>query len=205
MRKSLGLGLVGLLGLNLGVAVLVAGCAATAREPSSQATIAAAVDLPAPSAATTTSAEARADERAPVPADAPMIGQRVQHHVEITVDRLPMPKSLHTDATTYVFWVRGSEEEAWSNAAHLEPSDDVQEALFAFPENDLFVHVTAEPRADARQPSSTVLLSTHVSKLGACASSVDQNHLKMRVRMCSDEKGSDKKSSDEKSSDQKRR
>ena len=164
---------------------LATGCAQSAMPVASpQATIAAAIEAPA----TTSAADAAESEEAPAPPDAPMIGQRVKHHVEITVDRLPKPKALHSEATTYVFWVRGSDEEAWSNAAHLEASDEPQVAYFAYPEEVLYVHVTAEPTAAARQPSSSVLLSTRVSKTGACASGVDQNHLKMRVRMCRDEK-----------------
>ena len=117
-----------------------------------------------------------------------LLGERTQHHVEITVDKLPQPQSVHGEATTYVFWVRAEEGQAWANAAHLNPSDATQEAVFGYPEDILFVHVTAEPTADARIPSTAVLLSTRVTKNGACASMVDDNKLEMRVRMCSDEK-----------------
>jgi hypothetical protein len=108
----------------------------------------------------------------------------VKHHVEITVDHLPAPASFKAGATTYVFWVRGSETQAWANAAHLDRSDEAEEAKFEFAEDTLFVHVTAEPEADARRPSDDVVLSTRVSRDGACASSVDQHDVTMRVRMC---------------------
>jgi hypothetical protein len=108
----------------------------------------------------------------------------VKHHVEITVDHLPPPKSFDASATTYVFWVRANDDDAWSNAAHLEPSKSAEEAKFEFPQDTLFVHVTAETDGDARSPSQKVVLSTRVSSNGACAHSVDQNDVKMKVRMC---------------------
>jgi hypothetical protein len=108
----------------------------------------------------------------------------VKHHVEITVDHLPSPKSFDKGATTYVFWVRANDDDAWSNAAHLEPSKSTQEAAFEFPKDTLFVHVTAEADSDARTPSERVVLSTRVSTNGACGHTVDQNDVHMRVRMC---------------------
>ena len=108
----------------------------------------------------------------------------VKHHVEITVDHLPPPKAFSAAATTYVFWVRANDDDAWSNAAHLEPSKNAEEAMFEFAQDTLFVHVTAEASADARSPSEKVVLSTRVSSNGACAHSVDQNDVKMKVRMC---------------------
>jgi hypothetical protein len=108
----------------------------------------------------------------------------VKHHVEITVDHLPAPKKFAAAATTYVFWVRANDEDAWVNAAHLQPSKSAEEARFEFPKDVLFVHVTAETLQDARTPSAKVILSTRVSTDGACAHSVDQNEVKMKVRMC---------------------
>ncbi len=113
--------------------------------------------------------------------------RRVQHHVEITVDELPAPRLVNGDAKTFVVWVRGSDEEAWANAANLQPSASAQVAELAYPENVLNVQVTAEASPEARTPSASVIVSTRVSTLAACASSVDENHLKMRVRMCRDE------------------
>lgn len=118
----------------------------------------------------------------------PAMAVRVRHHVEVTIDHLPRLMDVDAQAKVFVLWVRGSEEEGWANAAHLDPGAEAQSASFSYVENDLFVHVTAEASADARIPSPNVLLSTRVSKDGACASSVDQNDLKMRVRMCRDEK-----------------
>ena len=46
------------------------------------------------------------------------------------------------------------------------------------------MHVTAEATTDVRQPSSKVLLSTRVTRNGACASGVDQHDVTMKVRMC---------------------
>ena len=108
----------------------------------------------------------------------------VQHHVEITVDHLPAPKTFDAAATTYVFWVRANDDDAWSNAAHLEPSKNAEEAKFDFGKDVLFVHVTAEATPDARRPSEKVVLSTRVTSNGACAHSVDQNDVKMKGRMC---------------------
>jgi hypothetical protein len=178
MRKSIAVAGLGVW-LSLG-----SGCAATRAIPAGappQPTVAAAVALPPADVAEDAHEGAAA-------ANAPQIGQPVKHHVEITVDRLPKPKSVHAAATVFVFWVRGSEDEAWANAAHLAPSAEAQVAEMAFPGNVLFVHVTAEPSAEALRPSTSVLMSTRVSRLGACASSVEQNHLQMQVRMCSDVK-----------------
>jgi hypothetical protein len=167
--------------VGLVVLLPLAGCAAApkaAAVPSPQ--IAAVVEAP-PSQ--TTGAEV------PVAAaDAPMLGQRVRHHVEITIDHLPKLKSFGASTAAYVVWVRGSEEEAWANAASLVPSDEAQIAELGYPEDMLFVRVTAETTAAARTPSARVLLSTRVSRNGACASGVDENEITMRVRMCRDEK-----------------
>lgn len=149
-------------------------CAKAPPPVAPQATIAAAVVEAAPATS-------------PEVAEAPSVAERVRHHVEVAVEHLPPLKDVDAQATTFVLWVRGSEDEGWSNAAHLDASDEGQTAHFSYVENVLFVHVTAETSADARLPSPNVLLSTRVSKDGACAASVDQNHLKMRVRMCRDE------------------
>jgi hypothetical protein len=157
----------------LGLATLT-GCAHEAAPPVvPQPTLAAVVEVPV---------EAPADalpdhDTAPAP-------EPVKHHVEITVDHLPSPKTFHPGATTYVFWVRANDDDAWSNATHLEPSKVAEEAHFEFPKDTLFVHVTAEASADARTPSEKVVLSTRVSTTGACAHSVDQNDVHMKVRMC---------------------
>jgi hypothetical protein len=166
-----------LLGLGftfIGLGAL-AGCASKAPPPVvPQATLAAVVTVPAAAEPEPAAAEAAA---APAP-------ERVKHHVEISVDHLPAPKTFAPGATTYVFWVRASDEEAWSNAAHLDRSDVAQEANFDFAEDTLFVHVTAEPAADVRKPSEKVVLSTRVSRNGACAHSVDEHDVTMKVRMC---------------------
>ncbi len=83
-----------------------------------------------------------------------------------------------------MFWVRANDDDAWANAAHLEPSKGAEEAKFEFRQDTLYVHVTAEASADVRAPSEKVVLSTRVSTDGACAHSVDQNAVKMKVRMC---------------------
>ena len=158
----------------LGIAALT-GCA-SAPPPAPiappQATLAAVVAAPP--------AEGAAAED-PGPAPAP---ERVKHHVEITVDHLPAPKTFDKTATTYVFWVRANDEEAWSNAAHLDQTKESREAKFEFAEDTLFVHVTAEATAEARTPSDKIVLSTRVSSNGACAHSVDENDVTMKVRMC---------------------
>ncbi len=155
---------------------LVTGCSHAAPPPAvPQQTLAAVVEVAPPPAE-----EAQAEPE-PEPAPAP---ERVKHHVEITVDQLPAPKTFAPGATTYVFWVRANDDEAWSNASHLEQAKDTQEARFEFAEDVLFVHVTAEASADVRKPSDKVILSTRVSSNGACAHTVDQNDVKMRVRMC---------------------
>jgi hypothetical protein len=157
----------------LGLASL-AGCAHGEPPPVvPQQTLAAVVEAPAENAAENLPAH----DVAPAP-------EPVKHHVEITVDHLPSPRSFDAAATTYVFWVRANEEDAWSNAAHLEPSKSAEEANFEFPQDTLLVHVTAESRPDASSPSQKVVLSARVSSNGACGHSVDQNDVKMRVRMC---------------------
>jgi hypothetical protein len=170
MRHQIGvLSFVGLASL--------AGCAGSAPAPvAPQHTLAAVVEVPAPAADDSTNALPDHD-MAPAP-------EAVKHHVEITVDHLPAPKSFEPGATTYVFWVRANDDDAWSNAAHLEPSKVSQEAKFEFPNDTLFVHVTAESSSDVRAPSEKVVLSTRVSTTGACAHSVDQNDVHMKVRMC---------------------
>ena len=55
---------------------------------------------------------------------------------------------------------------------------------FEYPQDVLFVHVTAEATTDVRVPSNKVVLSTRVSRNGAGASGVDQNDVTMKVRMC---------------------
>jgi len=168
MRALMILWLFGLFGT-----ATVAGCASTpAPVPVvPQSTLAAVVEV------SPTSNEASEPEPAPAP-------ERVKHHVIIAVDHLPAAKSFAKGATTYVFWVRASDEEAWANAAHLEQTSGATEAKFEFAEDTLYVHVTAEATADARVPSDKVLLSTRVSRNGACASGVDQNDVTMKVRMC---------------------
>jgi hypothetical protein len=170
MRSFVGLSVPALLSLTV-----LAGCASEPPPPPvvPQATLAAVVEVP-PAAADPSLLE---NDVAPPP-------ERVKHHVVITVDHLPAPKSFDRAAKTYVFWVRANESDAWANAAHLDRSTTAQEAQFDFAEDVLYVHVTAEPSADARQPSSSVVLSTHVSHDGACAHSVDQHDVTMRVRMC---------------------
>jgi hypothetical protein len=108
----------------------------------------------------------------------------VKHKVEIKVDHLPAASSIQKDATTYVFWVRASDDDAWTNATHLDPSNTAETTTFDFAQDVLFVHVTAEPSTDVRVPSSTVVLSTRVSRNGACAAGVDQHDVTMKVRMC---------------------
>jgi hypothetical protein len=172
--------------VSVGSLALVSGCAskplpvAAMPSPSLAAAVEAVPEAPAEATAQT--------EEAATPADAPQIGQRIQHHVELTVSRLPAPKTFLPGATTYVFWTRANDGDAWANAAHLEPSSDEQEAHFGYPNDMLFMHVTAETSADARTPSSAVVLSTRVSKYGACAHSVDQHDVELKIRMCRDEK-----------------
>ena len=151
------LGILSILGL-----ASLAGCAHAAPPPVvPQPTLAALVEAPAADNAAE-GADALPDhDMAPAP-------EAVKHHVEITVDHLPSPKSFDKGATTYVFWVRANDDDAWSNAAHLEPSKSTQEAAFEFPKDTLFVHVTAEADSDARTPSERVVLSTRVSTNGAC-------------------------------------
>ena len=160
----------------LGVALLplVAGCAHAPAPAPVTATLAAAVEVAPP--ATDEQAE---PEVAPVAAAEP-----VKHKVEIKVDHLPPASSIQKDATTYVFWVRANEDDAWTNATHLDPSSSAETTSFDFGQDVLFVHVTAEPSTDVRAPSSTVVLSTRVSRNGACASGVDQHDVTMKVRMC---------------------
>ncbi len=153
----------------------LAGCATTAPQVAPQTTLAAVIEV-APHAE-----EAEATE--PAPEAAPIV-ERVTHPVDITVDHLPAPAAFEPHATTYVFWVRASDEDAWTNATHLDPSKTQETTTFAFPQDVLFVHVTAEATAEARQPSDKVVLSTRVSRNGACASGVDQNDVTMKVRMC---------------------
>jgi hypothetical protein len=159
----------------LGLATtLLGGCAATAPQIVPQTTLAAVIEVAPPTAA----AEAEpAQEAAPVV-------ERVTHPVDVTVDHLPPPATFEPHAITYVFWVRASDEDAWTNATHLDPSKSQETTTFAFPQDVLFVHVTAESTADARLPSDKVVLSTRVSRNGACASGVDQNDVTMKVRMC---------------------
>jgi hypothetical protein len=154
---------------------LLAGCAHNEPPPVvPQPTLAAVIDVPAPS----TDPNALPDHDLAPPSEP------VTHHVEITVDHLPSPKSFAPSASTYVFWVRANDDDAWANAAHLEPSKEAEEATFDFRQDTLFVHVTAEASADVRTPSPNVVLSAHVSSSGACAHSVDQRDVKMKVRMC---------------------
>lgn len=156
----------------LGLALL-AGCAHAPAPVAATATLAAAVEMASP-------VEEQAEpEVAPVQAAEP-----VKHKVEIKVDHLPAASSMQKDATTYVFWVRASEDDAWTNATHLNPSSSAETTTFDFAQDVLFVHVTAEPSTDVRVPSSTVVLSTRVSRNGACASGVDQHDVTMKVRMC---------------------
>ena len=163
---------VSLLGSALGLAFL-AGCAHTAPAIVPQTTLAAVIEVAPP-------AEAAAE---PAQEAAPVV-ERVTHPVDITVDHLPAPTSFEPNATTYVFWVRASDEDAWTNATHLDPSSNTETTTFQFPQDTLFVHVTAEATTDARRPSDKVVLSTRVSRNGACASGVDQNDVTMKVRMC---------------------
>jgi hypothetical protein len=158
----------------LGLATL-AGCAHTAPQIVPQTTLAAVIEV-APRAEATEAAEP-AEEAAPVV-------ERVTHPVDITVDHLPPPASFEPHATTYVFWVRASDDDAWTNATHLDPSKTQETTTFAYPQDVLFVHVTAEASVDARLPSDKVVLSTRVSRNGACASGVDQSDVTMKVRMC---------------------
>ena len=156
----------------------LAGCAHNEPVPvMPQPTLAAVVEAPAADPGGGETSDLPDHDMAPPP-------EPVKHHVEITVDHLPSPKSFDPSATTYVFWVRANDDDAWSNAAHLEPSKSAEEAKFEFPQDTLFVHVTAELDADAHSPSQKVVLSTRVSSNGACAHSVDQNDVKMKVRMC---------------------
>ena len=150
----------------------LAGCAHSEPPPALEHTLAAAVEVPV-----------QADDALPDHDMAPP-PEAVRHQVEITVDHLPPPRSFDQAATTYVFWVRANDDDAWANAAHLQPSKGAEEAKFEFGKDTLFVHVTAEATTDARKPSEKVVLSTRVSSNGACAHSVDQNDVKMKVRMC---------------------
>jgi len=158
----------------LGLAAL-SGCAHTAQAVSAPQTTLAAVIEVAPKAETTEVTE---------PAEAAPVVERVTHPVDIMVDHLPPPSTFDKNATTYVFWVRGSDEDAWTNATHLDPSKTQETTTFTYPEDTLYVHVTAEATTDVRQPSSKVLLSTRVTRNGACASGVDQHDVTMKVRMC---------------------
>jgi hypothetical protein len=157
----------------LGLALL-AGCAHAPAPVAATATLAAAVEMAPPAAE-----EQAEPEVAPVP-----VAEPVKHKVEIRVDHLPPASSIQKDATTYVFWVRASEDDAWANATHLDPSSSAETTTFDFAQDVLFVHVTAEASTDVRTPSSTVVLSTRVSRNGACASGVDQHDVTMKVRMC---------------------
>ncbi|MGO8996198.1 MAG: hypothetical protein ACLQVI_23040 [Polyangiaceae bacterium] len=173
MRHQLGVfSFLGFLGL-----APLAGCAHTEPPPAVPTpTLAALVEVPAADPASDSDGLPDHD-MAPAP-------EPVKHHVEISVDHLPPPKSFDAAATTYVFWVRANDDDAWSNAAHLEPSKNGEEATFEFKNDVLFVHVTAEATSDARSPSGKIVLSTRVSTSGACAHSVDQNDVRMKVRMC---------------------
>jgi hypothetical protein len=169
---------LGLPVLGASAFTLVTGCASQSPPPvMPQPTLAAIVAAPPPEAPSAEAAAVPDHDLAPAP-------ERVKHHVEITVDHLPAPRAFDAAATTYVFWVRASDEDAWANAAHLDRSDTSQEARFDFAEDVLFVHVTAEPSAEVRQPSAKVVLSTRVSRSGACAQSVDEHDVSMKVRMC---------------------
>jgi hypothetical protein len=156
----------------LGLALL-SGCAHAPPPASTTATLAAAVEVAAPTAA----------EPEPEVAPAPVV-EPVKHTVEVMVDHLPPASSMAKEATTYVFWVRANDDDAWTNAAHLDPSATSETTTFEYGQDVLFVHVTAEESAEARTPSKRVVLSTRVSRNGACASGVDQNDVTMKVRMC---------------------
>ena len=154
-------------------ATLIA-CAAPLPQPAPQPTIAAAIITVAP--------RESAESPAPIHDAAPRL-----HHVAITVEGLPKPQTLNAMATSFVVWVRANDDDAWANAAHLDPSDEPQIAEFAHAPSDLHVEITAETAPDVRLPSPNVLLSTHVSTHAACAASADAQNARMRVRMCRDE------------------
>jgi hypothetical protein len=162
--------------LTLGLAALT-GCAHSASAVGAPQTTLAAVIEVAPKSEPTEAAEPAPEEAAPVVA-------QVTHPVDLTIEHLPSPTTFDKHATTYVLWVRGNDEDAWTNATHLDPSKTHQSSTFAYPQDTLFVHVTAEASADVRQPSSKVVFSTRVTRNGACASHIDQNDVTMKVRMC---------------------
>src|SRR5580704_17981880 len=111
-----------LLGLSvLGLAAL-SGCAHTAPAVVPQTTLAAVIEV-APQA----TAEAEPEPAAPA-----AVAERVTHPVDITVDHLPSPAAFEPHATTYVFWVRASDDDAWTNATHLDPSKTQETTTFAF-------------------------------------------------------------------------